>query len=313
MSEAQNGVVSVPSSLEAGDLIRHAREAAELSIETLAAQLKVSTRKLELLESNAFDELPDATFARALAQAVCRQLKVDPVPVLAKLPAPGTPSRLEPFTQGLNTPFRDTGERRLPDLSFLAKPWILASGVLFVGALALYLSPLSAGKVRDWLAPSSAASVASQSIGNEGEKLAESVQVPSEPVEAASVAVVAPATAPVPDQGRAAVAEASSASAPIVPPVVAASVPAVQGAAAGSAGQLVLAVSEASWVEVRDAGGQILLSRMVKAGEKVELDVKGPASLKIGNARGTKALWRGQPIDFGPMTPGRNVARLELK
>lgn len=315
MSEAQSGVESVPSSLQAGDLIRQAREAAGLSVDALATHLKVSARKIELLEGNAFDELPDATFARALAQAVCRHLKVDPLPVLAKLPAPGTPSRLEPFTQGLNTPFRQVGERRLPDLSFLARPSVLATGLLAVGAIALWLSPLSAGKVRDWMGASVSAPVAASAPAQaEEDKLAENVQVPSEPLDTASAAA-APASQAVLAAKPGTVPDASpntAASAVVTPPVLAASVPTPALPVAG-AGQLVLQASEASWIEVRDAAGQVVLARMLKAGEKAEMDVKGPASLKVGNARGTKAQWRGLPIDFGVITPERNVARIELK
>jgi cytoskeleton protein RodZ len=52
----------------------------------LAQALRVSTTKLEALEADRLDELPDAMFARALTLAVCRQLKTDAAPVLALLP-----------------------------------------------------------------------------------------------------------------------------------------------------------------------------------------------------------------------------------
>ena len=70
----------------AGALLRAARERQGLHIAALAAAIKVSQRKLEALEADRFDELPDATFTRALAQTVCRQLKIDPKPVLERLP-----------------------------------------------------------------------------------------------------------------------------------------------------------------------------------------------------------------------------------
>ena len=66
----------------AGRLLREAREKQGLHIAALAAAIKVAPKKLELLESDRFDALPDATFTRALAQTVCRALKIDPAPVL---------------------------------------------------------------------------------------------------------------------------------------------------------------------------------------------------------------------------------------
>ena len=70
----------------AGALLREARQAKGLHIAALATAIKVAPRKLELLESDRFDELSCATFTRALAQTVCRSLKIDSAPVLALLP-----------------------------------------------------------------------------------------------------------------------------------------------------------------------------------------------------------------------------------
>src|SRR3954470_24334715 len=70
----------------AGDLLREAREAHGLHIEMVAAALKVSPQKLIALEADDIESLPDPVFARALAASVCRALRIDPAPVLAKLP-----------------------------------------------------------------------------------------------------------------------------------------------------------------------------------------------------------------------------------
>ena len=66
----------------AGTLLRQAREDSGLHVATLAAALKVPVRKLEALEADRFDLLPDAVFVRALAASVCRNLKLDPAAVL---------------------------------------------------------------------------------------------------------------------------------------------------------------------------------------------------------------------------------------
>ncbi|MDB5966089.1 MAG: hypothetical protein JWQ72_2589, partial [Polaromonas sp.] len=80
--------VQTPS---AGSLLRRAREAAGLHIAALALALKVPVKKLEALEADRYDELSDAVFVRALAASVCRNLKIDPAPVLQRLPATATP------------------------------------------------------------------------------------------------------------------------------------------------------------------------------------------------------------------------------
>jgi len=58
----------------AGQMMRAARERRGMHIAVLAAAIKVPQRKLEALEADRYEELPDITFARALAQAVCRAL-----------------------------------------------------------------------------------------------------------------------------------------------------------------------------------------------------------------------------------------------
>ena len=83
-----------PPAPSAGALLRQARMAQGLHIAALAAQMKVSPRTLEALEADRLEQLPDTAFARALAQSVCRQLKIEPQPVLSRLPQPKSP-RLE--------------------------------------------------------------------------------------------------------------------------------------------------------------------------------------------------------------------------
>ena len=54
----------------AGSLLRQAREAAGIHIAALAVSLKVPVKKLEALEQDRFDLLPDAVFVRALASSM---------------------------------------------------------------------------------------------------------------------------------------------------------------------------------------------------------------------------------------------------
>jgi cytoskeletal protein RodZ len=59
-------------------MLRDARHAAGIHIEALAVALKVPVSKLEALEADNYQVLPDAVFVRALASSVCRSLKIDP-------------------------------------------------------------------------------------------------------------------------------------------------------------------------------------------------------------------------------------------
>ena len=90
------------------------------------------------------------------------------------------------------------------------------------------------------------------------------------------------------------------------------SVPADASAETAALKGAVITATEPSWIEVLDGGGQVLLSRVVLPGETVGLDGRLPWRVKIGNARATQLVFRGQPVDLAPSTRD-NVVRLELK
>lgn len=133
--------VESPRKPSAGELLRQAREDGGLHIAALAVALKVSVKKLEALEADRLDLLPDAVFVRAMASSVCRALKIDPAPVLDQLPKTAVP-RLEVDGCGLNTPFQTSGDvSRVSILDQLSRPVVLTALALLVGALVLIFFP----------------------------------------------------------------------------------------------------------------------------------------------------------------------------
>lgn len=246
----------------AGGMLRTARQAQGLHIAALAASIKVAQRKLEALEGDRYDELPDMTFTRALAKTVCRSLKIDATPVLALLPQLGDQG-LDKVHQGLNAAFRDRPGRIEPtDLGVLLRPALWLPLVLILAAGAVYLLP------QHWTTQTrlvaGAASAAAPSL--------------SQPAAAASATVE---------------------SAPVFPPEVASSPHAVP---TDVSGLLVMSASAESWVEALDANGVALVQRMLQPGETLGLDGTPPFRLKIGNAAATRLSFRGEPVDLAPAT-----------
>lgn len=286
----------------AGALLRAARQAQGLHIAALAASIKVSPAKLEALEAGRSHELPDHTFARALALAVCRVLKIDAAPVLALMPgapATGLGLGLGRVDGGLNTPFRDR-PGRLDSAGWV--PWRhpvlwLVAGLL-VAAAAFVLVPNV--PVIDRQAP-----------------VADSAAQPVMPPSGAAIvlpgadsAVMLPggAASSVPALPAAATAEAAASS---VAAVVAAPVGAAGSAPAANLDGLTLRTLEASWVQVVDGNGKTLLARLVPAGETVALTATPPLRLRIGNVRGTEISYRGQPVSLAA-TARDNIANITL-
>lgn len=81
---------------------------------------------------------------------------------------------------------------------------------------------------------------------------------------------------------------------------------------AGKTGRMTLAAKEASWVEVRDGAGQKVFSRVIQAGETVELQGQPPLKVHAGNAPVLSLQFNGKAVDLAAVTR-QNVARVELK
>lgn len=299
-------------SLTAGGLIRAGREKRGLHIAALAAAIKVSPRKLEALEADRHGELPDLTFTRALAHTVCRALKIDPEPVLAKLPHAGDLPRLAQVGGGLNAPFRGApGSRDPGEFTLHRAPAFWATLLVLVCAAMLALLP---DRWMPWVGQSTAAlgiatglpaaSSAPSTAASGAPALSAPAVVPS--TMPLAVPTLAPSTLPP-------LADAAASAATVVGEAVVSQAPiSTQETVAGTtAGVLMLRTTAASWIDVQDARGQTLLSRSVQRGEAVSLDGTLPLRVTIGNAAVTQLTFRGQPVDLSTNTRD-NVARLQL-
>ncbi|MCY1506050.1 Cytoskeleton protein RodZ [compost metagenome] len=282
----------------AGDMLREAREAHGLHIEMVAAALKVPPQKLIALEADDIASLPDPVFARALASSVCRALRIDPAPVLAKLPG-AQRAPLAETNRTLNarvvsdTPRWNGGRSSgLPSRALLA-----VVVLLLIGAGVLFWMPQSAfdqigASVARLTAKSDAESVPSADQGGV-----------SEPVPTQAVAPTGPAGA-APAAGVVAAVPAAPASAPMV---------AVANTSTASSQQLVFVAREECWITVTEAGGKQLLRRSLQVGETVGLSGTLPLSVVVGRASAVDVQVNGKPYDLKPVTRGGGVARFEVK
>lgn len=313
------GLAATPLEGSAGALLRAARERRGLHIAALAASIKVTPRKLESLEADRYDELPDLTFTRALAQTVCRALKIDSQPVLAKLPQAGDLPRLSRLGEGLNARYREAPTRRDPaEFGLLRKPVFWATALVLLAALALALLP------ERWV-PWRAGAPGSRGLAPAANPASASVPASAAvgaalPVDAASAAgpIALPAAVGIAATAVAAAASAVIDAVQLLPPeVLSGSVagPVASNPMTGSPGSpgnaLQVKASAASWVEVQDARGTVVLSRSVQAGESLAVEGVLPLRLTIGNASATQISFRGAAVDLGPNTRD-NVARLQL-
>jgi cytoskeleton protein RodZ len=294
--------------------LREAREAAGLHIAALAAALKVPVRKLEALEAGRYHELPDLTFARALASSACRQLKVDPGPVLEQIPQNPTPA-LGERDNAINAPFKPAHEAPAASpLSWLSKPALLGAIALLLAALVVLFLPQRASTPEP--APVAAVPTAPSAppavpIFQPGVPAAAEGSSAGATVAEAAAPLAGDAASPAPDSGATAAPAAASAVA-VSGAAAAPADAAASGAAPAEGAVLRLVARQESWAEVTNGTGTVVLQRLLQAGERVEFSAAPPYAVLLGNAAEVQVTVRGRAFDAGAIARN-NVARFEAR
>jgi len=286
-----------------------------MSIPEAAYSLKLNPRQIEAIESGRFDLLPGSAFTRGFLRNYARLLKIDPAPLLAvlePLPSEATVELAPASNAHGDMPEVGRGRFRRSVL-----PGVLAAlallGIVVVG----WYYDTQKNKPQEELVASLPQSAQPPAFGPGAQEVTPAVPPAAEVVSTPAAVPVSP-TAP-----AASLAEPLPVSAPVVPaaaPVKEASVvpaavnatPAAVDVPKSGSDRLVFDFAQDSWVEVKDAAGKIVFSRLGKAGTREQVDVKPPFSAVIGNARGVKLERNGAPVDLG-LTAKATVARLKIE
>lgn len=289
--EAQPARGSVPEPdafVGAGAQLRAAREAAGLSLDQVAQQLKLAPRQVRALEEENFGVLPGRTFTRGFMRNYARLLNLDPELLVAHLPdAAHAPSLESPPLHSTSTTMAElpTAHARAPSFGRWLIPLVLVASIVAAAGYEWYRGR-PAGVV-----------------------------TPPRSTETAPLSAPKTSTTPLPNP----VAPDSDAPAAAAPPAASGELaPAgpVQPERAPQAGAadaiLVVRYEGPSWTEIRDSAGQMLISRLVDADSVEPFDGVPPFSIVIGNARAVTLVYRGQAVDLAPYTR-LNVARLVLR
>lgn len=307
----------------AGSMLRKAREAAGLHVAALAVSMKVPVKKLEALESDRLDLLPDVVFVRALASSMCRTLKIDPAPVLERLPSAGKP-QLMSAERDINMPFDAyASSAALSFCSVLKKPVVLLVLCLLLAAAGVLFFPelQKRGVAHDTVIAPTVDSLESSlpvvSLPQDlAVPLAQTVGVPGpgeltlaadSPPPEINTPILAQNSVPT-GSGTPQAGVAVSAN-PAVQPDNAVETPVVSGAASGI---LVLKAKAPCWVKIVDAKGTVQVQRVIAAGETAGVGGVAPLSVVIGAADAMDVLVNGKPFSMVGLTKD-NVARFEVR
>ncbi|MRW89145.1 DUF4115 domain-containing protein [Duganella sp. FT80W] len=313
-----------------GALLAAQRQAMGWTVEQIADQLKLAVRQVKALEAGDYAALPNMAVTRGFVRAYAKVLKMDAAPLVAMIEAaaPPVPEVVVP-RKDLSASFSESrlslgGERP-------SKPagWLIGlAAVVVVGGAAAYAyqSGLIPASLFERKAEEAKPAPAIETTLVKEPSTLQQPNVPliSVPPQAgdqaatgSSVAgVTPPATEPAAATAPATVTPPAAA-APTPAPVVAApaptpAAPAASPVASGVGHQLVLTVTEDSWVEIRRPGTTPLISKLVKAGSTETFDIKDPALLIVGKPSGVQATLGGAPLPL-PAIPGGTISRVNIK
>lgn len=273
-----------PAMPSIGRRLAEAREAQHLSIADVANRLKLSVSQVEALERDAYDRLPGPVFVRGFARNYARLLRLDPDDIVqavdAHLPKPPVP---QPAGSDANIPMPERSGGRWPWLAGIA-------AAVFLGAALIDVLWEEASKPAPVAEP--APTVAAPAV--------------TEPVAAPVAVSELPASAPIAEP---------AAVAPVAAPVTTPAptpAPAVVAPAAPGSRVLNVAFEQACWIQVKDAGGKVLLEGLFPAGSSRQVAAPPPLNVVLGNAPGVRLTYGDRVVDLGAQTRD-SVARITLE
>lgn len=275
-----------PAPASPGALIRAAREARQMSLETLADQTKLARNTLEALETDDFGALLEPVYVRGYYRKCAKVLDVPEDQLLAAYASRVTPSAPRMPAKIRLSPSKGDGA------GWLAR---LVSIVLLIGVIgvAVFLW-MERGRTIEAGVPSAPeTAVAVNPL--------RSVTPSPTPADAAIVAPTAADDVAVSDDNAAVVAQ------PVPTPTSSPSRDATSDEV-----QLTLRFTETSWVRVNDGAGAALINGLMNPGQDQQLRGTPPLSVFLGNAPGVELLANGTAIDLAPFTQTNNTARLQL-
>lgn len=284
MTEEENKPDEEPGAQECGRQLRRTREKLGLSLDDVAAELRLGTFQIQALEDDDWTKLPGTTYARGYLRSYARLLGLDADQLMAGASTQEIEiTRTEPEIKVRKPAAPEPGEEPEPEAESevpgpsRARTWIGAAAlaVLVVLGAAYWQHRDGATLLPGVTGPGSTAQ--QDPVVDEEMNVA-----PPEPV-------LEPADA-------AAYFEELDEGPPPMPTVP---------------DKAVFEFTGDSWIDVRDAGGERLLYRDFPAGRRVEVEGRPPFRVYLGNAEAVQVEYMGDVVE--PDTgSGRMYARFVL-
>lgn len=281
-----------------GRILSKERERQGLSRTEVAQRLHMSAAQIEAIESGEYSRLPQGPFLRGFVRNYGKLLGVDADTLLSEL-AQVAPRNAAPdiVVPSQNIRFDPMGER-------LASPYVKA-GVLAVVVVALAFAAMYWWLFIRPIPSASQAKRAAEKAAAEAPRGGPPQQLAAPPITAPDP--VPPSPAPTVPEGAEPARNGTSKAE--VSKTDAAKAETTRGAGMRA---LRLRFHAESWVEVRDAQGTVLFSRLNAGGSQAEVVGRPPLSVVVGNAPEVDVMYEGRDFPLEPHTKVA-VARFTLE
>ncbi len=272
-SEAVEAGVFNANTKSSSDILRTTRKDKKIAVETVAAELNLSSSVIRAIESDNWEALPEATYVRGYVRSYANFLDLDADEVLINFRYKNTESdlNLDAMPRG-GVSYGSVSSRKVP--SFLKK--IVVLGALFFGAYYFFGDQIKQYSTTmfdkaETLTNSAvsttqnAAAVAETAVADVSEK---AVQAVSNAGDAVSEKV-----------------DGVDAEKPVVVPT-------------GLKETLSMSFTGISWVDISDKSGRKVIYKSFSPGETVKIKALKPLKIFIGNVEAVKVSYEGQEISL---------------
>jgi len=284
-SEVPSGEPDVSTGGGPGQRLTAAREAKRMSLEQVAAELRLDVRIIEALEKNDQDALPSAVFVRGYVRRYAALLGIDATDLLAvskpleHVEIHATPGTHQPRKRKLYVP---------------QIPWRAAGTLILAGVVVAILvtwGPDLVNRLREGFSTQDDDSTRKLLLPGQDKVPA---MIPSIEEVPAPVAPVIE-EAPVPDQS------AIPAEQPLDEITISVVEPVVEKQSEKNLSTTVsveLDFKEDSWVEMNAADGTRLLYGLLKKGQRRQIEGQAPVDVLLGNSKAVEIRVDGVTVDM---------------
>ncbi len=325
-----------------GETLRAVREAEHLSIERVAAELRIEPRFLVALEEERFEAVGAPVFAKGYLKLYAECLGLDTASVL-RLYEEKAGNVAPPFEGRRSVERRDSPQGAawmlvallavavvvvLLGIWFLHRPApAIVSAAAFTAPAATAPGAVEAGSGQSAGEAQNPVSALEEAVSRHDQASAEPVEVPAPPAKPAASSPAAPGPGAAQAGAGATGAQAASvAPEPAAEPPGAAgsstaadakakrstAAPGANGPASGDSLEMDLQFLQDSWVEVTDARRQRLFYGLGKAGDLSRVNGEPPFDVLLGNADGVVVEVGGHPFTYPRRAHNGKVAHFTV-